>query len=127
MVYVKRNEPPIPWLPDWASQSLQKIGWPTDEAAEVAFIDSPDRDFVALLLDLMKNEDPLVRRFAGVGLGKYQPVDNEVISALTNALHDEDEHVRSASERSLGNIRNGEPGLGKLAEEALREGNVGAK
>ncbi len=120
-IYAKRKGPPIPWLPDWASQSLQKIGWPADEW-EVAFIvDSPDKDFVVLLLDLMKNEDPLVRRFAAQGLGKYQPVDNEVISALRNALHDEDEHVRSASERSLGNIAEEDPGLRKLVEDALHE------
>jgi len=123
--YVNQKRSPIPWLPGWIQQPLQKIGWPSNEV-EVS-VDSPDKDFVTLLLDLIKDDDPAVRRFAAKSIGAYQPVDKDAISALRKALLDEVKHVRSASARSLWNIAERDPGLRKIVEDTLREANTAAE
>lgn len=89
------NDMPIYYRgPTWIRQLLQAIGFKWQSQTDVPR-DQLQEEFVMLFVDLMKDKDSGVRQTAARGLAAYDPVNNEVISALIAALLDEDERVRS--------------------------------
>ena len=77
-------------------------------AAEPVTKPEPPSPTTALLKQL-QDKDPLVRIQAARDLGKLGPMAKDAVPALTEALKDADEDVRSVAKRSLDAIQGTEP------------------
>ncbi len=59
---------------------------------------------VERLIERLKDEDELVRRYAAGALAQIGPAAAPAVEALTEALKDEDEEVRRRAAEALGSI-----------------------
>lgn len=108
-----KSDPPI-WLrgPAWTHRALQRLGINTTGNFQLTLFDRADPKnigsqgrLVPLFRELLKDQDPEVRRVAAFALGSYSCGEEEDVRALKQALEDENQAVRRFADIALGEIR----------------------
>lgn len=78
-----------------ALHSIKKIGFDTKFAGEHT---------IAILIRVLKDQDPFLRRFAATQLGKFGSAARSAVNPLNSTLKDSNEKIRTATFNSLRQI-----------------------
>jgi hypothetical protein len=109
---VLQNDPPI-WLrgPAWTYRVLGALGIRTSydrstffEQGEAQNMGTKGR-LIPLLCELLRDQDPAVRRFAAKALGSYGCGEEADLTALNTASKDKDPVVRMYADLSLNQVK----------------------